>query len=135
MAAKPASASGVIAASAPPASTRAASPRRMIQKASPNACAPLAQAVAIARLGPRAPKWMATLAGSELGRQRGSASGEIRRAPRWRRRSALAMKPAVSPAPAPRTTPISAVSGLSGRSRASSSAMRAAAIASCEARS
>src|SRR5882762_11774941 len=53
-AAKPATLMGVIADSAPPQIIASASPRAMILKLSPIACAPAEHAVAVAELGPLA---------------------------------------------------------------------------------
>ena len=55
MAAKPPMASGTTTDSVPPAIMTSASPRRMMFAASPMACAEVAQAVAMAVLGPFAP--------------------------------------------------------------------------------
>src|SRR5207245_11274537 len=52
---KAASARGVTHASLPPATMAVASPRLMISKASPIACAPEAQGETVQLLGPRAP--------------------------------------------------------------------------------
>ena len=58
MALNPARLSGVSGASAPPAIMMSASPRAMIRAESPRACVPVLQAVALAQLGPLAPKRM-----------------------------------------------------------------------------
>ena len=55
MAQKPATASGVITASVPPAIIASASSDWINRKASPMACRPVVQAVAGEVLGPRAP--------------------------------------------------------------------------------
>ena len=55
MAAKPPTPSGVTAASAPPATQASSSPRAMVRKASPIACAPDAQALVMVKLAPRRP--------------------------------------------------------------------------------
>jgi hypothetical protein len=56
MALKPARLSGVSGASAPPVIMMSASPRAMMRNESPIACDPVLQAVALAQLGPLAPK-------------------------------------------------------------------------------
>ena len=55
MAQNPATPSGVIGASVPPANMISASPRAMMRAESPTACDPLAQAVTEAEFGPFAP--------------------------------------------------------------------------------
>ncbi len=60
MEAKPATPSGVMEASVPPAIMASASPRWMMRKASPMEWALVVQAVAVASLGPRAPYLMET---------------------------------------------------------------------------
>ncbi len=58
--ARPAIAVGVSADSLPPARTMSHSPLRSMLRATPRAVVPDAQAVAVTRLGPRAPQSMAT---------------------------------------------------------------------------
>ena len=60
MAMNPAWISGTMGASAPPASITSASSRRIVSKASPMACPPVAQAETTAMFGPCAPMAMAT---------------------------------------------------------------------------
>ena len=55
MTAKPPTASGVMTDSVPPAIAASASPYWIIRYASPTACAPVVQAVTVARLGPFRP--------------------------------------------------------------------------------
>src|ERR1035437_7562332 len=66
MAAKPATPSGVMEASVPPAIIASASPRSMMRKASPMECAEEVQAVAVASLGPRAPNRIETWPAARL---------------------------------------------------------------------
>ena len=81
MEANPPTLIGVMAASAPPAIMTSASPRWMILKLSPMAWAPVAQAVALAMLGPLAPKRMLTCPAARLTMLAGMKNGEILRGP------------------------------------------------------
>jgi hypothetical protein len=70
-----------MAASAPPAIMASASPRSMMRKASPMEWAEEAHAVAVASLGPRAPKRMETCPAARLTMDPGMKKGEILRGP------------------------------------------------------
>src|SRR6266851_396878 len=72
---------GVIAASDPPAIMMSASPRRMISKASPIACADAEHAVQVAVLGPLAPYRIDTWPAARLMIADGMKKGEILRGP------------------------------------------------------
>ena len=58
-----------------------ASPRRMISKASPMACAEAVHAVQVARFGPRALKRIETWPAARLMMDAGMKNGEMRRGP------------------------------------------------------
>ena len=77
----PPTANGVMAASAAPQIMASASPRWMMRKESPMACAPEEQAVQVAVLGPLAPWRMETCPAARLMMQEGMKNGEIRRGP------------------------------------------------------
>ena len=62
---------GVTPHSLPPASIAMASPRRIISDASPMALALVAQAETVAKLGPRAPVCIATIARGDVGDEHG----------------------------------------------------------------
>ena len=68
---------GVTAASAPPQIITSASPRSMILKASPMACAPAEHAVHVALLGPRAPNRIETWPAARFAIAAGMKKGEI----------------------------------------------------------
>jgi len=70
-----------MAASVPPAIMASASPRSMMRKASPMEWAEEAHAVAVASLGPRAPKRMETWPAARLMMAPGMKKGEILRGP------------------------------------------------------
>src|SRR5829696_1910127 len=82
IAANPAIASGVIAASAPPQIIASAAPRPMIAKASPMACAPVVQAVAGADVGPFAPNRIDTYPAARFTIADGMKNGDTRDGPR-----------------------------------------------------
>ncbi len=129
MAANPPTPIGVIAASEPPAIMMSASPRRMISKASPIACADAVHAVQVARLGPRAPKRIETWPAARLMMDAGMKNGEMRRGPPFI--SSMCSRSMVwkPPIPEAMNTPTpSAIAGVTF-SRASSTANCAAASA------
>ena len=116
MAAKPPTESGVMAPSVPPAIMASASPRWMVRKASPMACAELVQAVAVASLGPLAPYLMLTWPAARLMMVAGMKNGEILRGPPFI--SAVCSRSMTSnpPMPEPMWTPmLSAFSGVTCR--------------------
>src|SRR6059058_6552772 len=84
MAAKPATDIGVMADSAPPQIIASASPRWIILKLSPIACAPAEQAVAVAELGPFALCRMETCPEARLTMADGIKNGETRLGPSFR---------------------------------------------------
>ena len=75
--------SGVIAASAPPATMTSQSPRWMICIAMPMAWPLDAQADATEVLGPRRLNWIETLPAAALTMSRGTTNGLTRRGPVW----------------------------------------------------
>src|SRR5437868_14916823 len=81
MAAKPATDIGVMADSAPPQIITSASPRWIILKLSPMACAPAEHAVAVAEFGPFAPKRIETCPAARLTMAEGMKKGEARLGP------------------------------------------------------
>ncbi len=81
IAAKPATDIGVMADSAPPQIITSASPRWMIFRESPMACAPAEQAVAVAEFGPFAPKRIETWPAARLTMAEGMKKGETRCGP------------------------------------------------------
>ena len=78
---KPATASGVIAASLPPAIMASASPRWMRRNESPTAWAPDVQAVQVAEFGPLAPVRIETQPEARLTIAAGMKNGLTRRGP------------------------------------------------------
>src|SRR3954453_19442544 len=129
IAANPPTASGVIAASDPPAIITSASSRLMISKASPIACADAEQAVQVAEFGPLAWKRMETWPAARLMIDAGMKNGEIRRGPPSRR--ALCSRSMVLNPPMPEAmkTPTRAAFASVTVTAASSIAHCAAAIA------
>ena len=79
--ANPATDIGVIALSAPPQIIASASPRSIMRKLSPMACAPAAQAVAVAEFGPFAPCRIETLPEARLTIDEAIKNGETRSGP------------------------------------------------------
>ena len=70
---------GVMADSVPPARATTASPRRICSAASPMAWAPDAQALTMAKLGPRAPTSAATIPAGMSTSMPAAAKAETRR--------------------------------------------------------
>ena len=99
IAAKPPTPIGVMAASEPPAIITSASPRRMISKASPMACAEAEQAVQVAEFGPLALNRIDTWPAARLMIDAGMKNGEMRRGPPSR--SALCSRSMVLKPPMP----------------------------------
>ena len=105
IAANPPTASGVITASLPPANMMSASSCRMIFKASPIACAPVAQAVAGAGARPLAPKRIETCPAARLTMRPGMKNGEIRLGPRSIILVCISSMSGSPPMPEPMITP------------------------------
>ena len=126
---KPPTLIGVIAASEPPAIIAVASPRWMISKDSPIACADAEQAVHVARFGPLAPKRIDTWPAARLMIADGMKNGEIRLGPPLSSASCSRSMVLNPPMPEPMKTPTSgALSAVIAR-RESSIANCAAATA------
>ena len=126
-------ATGVTAASAPPATATSTEPSRTIRVPSPTAWAPAAQAVVTERLGPVKPLRMATRAAVALGIIMGTKKGLTRSAPFSRYTRSCASSVCRPPTPVPATTAHRA--GSVSRSPASTSASAAAASPSWATRS
>src|ERR1039458_2533715 len=103
MAANPPTPMGVMAASEPPAIITSASPCWMMRKESPMEWALVVQAVAVASLGPLAPKRMETCPAARLTMAAGMKNGEILRGPPSR--SAVCSR-SITSNPPMRSTPL-----------------------------
>ena len=105
MAAKPATPSGVMAASAPPQIIASAYPPWISRNASPTACAPVVQAVATAEFGPFAPRRTDTKPAARLMMDDRMKNGETRSGPRSSRMRCSRSITSNPPIPLPMTTP------------------------------
>ena len=134
MAAKAPTPVSLIGASAPPVNMTAASPRRMISKASPMALEPAAQAVQVALQGPLVPSSSETCAEPMLAMIIGIKRGLSRSGPLVTRMLICSWKVCRPPTPLATRAPMSVASACTSMP-ASASAMRAAATANCAKRS
>ncbi len=125
----PAIANETMAASAPPAIITSAAPRRMIAAASPRAFVPVAQAVATAMLGPRAPTRMAIMPAALSEIIIGTRKGLTRSGPRSRRTSACSSSVPMPPIPVPIRMPTRSRFDSSTVKPAWANASRVAAVA------
>ncbi len=96
--------SGVMGASAPPATTMSASPERISSRPRPIALAPAAQAVHGAMQGPLAPMSIATCPAAMFSRPMGRVMGETSEGPSSISTRCCSSSVAVPPAPEPRMT-------------------------------
>src|SRR5438067_3294949 len=110
---KPATITGTIAASVPPAIMASASPRRTVSNASPMAWPPVAQADTTAMFGPIAPRMIARMPLAESVRKWGRKNGLTRSGPLSTRIRSCSSRRWTPPPPEPKMTPTwSALSGV-----------------------